>query len=232
MSEPIKLNSGAVTTLADTDRVVGCDSTGALRSISLADLLRQIRDNIKVGGRNLIPNSNFEKGIGGISVMRGSASLMASTHEGNPIRIGGKALYMSSNNADTYFNPISLGKLEPGTYTLTIWGRNAGSISHHSSYVYVDGAAIIPIDTVFSTHNSPQKKSITFEIPGSSASWPEIALRIGIATTGLAWLLIEAMKLERGNIPTDWTPAPEDLSGGGNSQSFNWLRIKERRCAA
>ena len=39
-------------------------------------------------------------------------------------------------------------------------------------------------------------------------------MRIGITTTGLAWLLIEAMKLERGNIPTDWSPATEDLSGG------------------
>ena len=214
MSEAKAINTAAVSALADTDLVLASTSGGSFRTVSMANLLAQIRDSIKVGGRNLIPNSNFEKGIGDISVMRGSASLMASAYEGNPIRIGGKALYMSSNNADTYFNPISLGKLEPGTYTLTIWGRNAGSISHHSSYVYVDGAAIIPIDTVFPTHNSPQKKSITFEIPGSSASWPEIALRIGIATTGLAWILIEAMKLERGNIPTDWSPAPEDLSGG------------------
>lgn len=55
MSEQCRnLNSNAVSALADSDFIVCCDASGTLRPISRADFFRGIR----VGGRNLIKNSN------------------------------------------------------------------------------------------------------------------------------------------------------------------------------
>lgn len=47
---------------------------------------------------------------------------------------------------------------------------------------------------------------------------------------------INRIKVERGNIGTDWTPAPEDIAsglwGGGNWLFTNYLQFgRERRCA-
>ena len=54
MSNAKKLNEGTVTSLADTDLIVAADNGGSLRPISVTNLMQLIRDNIKIGGRNLL----------------------------------------------------------------------------------------------------------------------------------------------------------------------------------
>ena len=67
MSEPIKINQGVVSTLAGTDLVVGADSGGTLKPITLDNLLALVRSNLQIGGRNLLRSSNIERSVSGAS---------------------------------------------------------------------------------------------------------------------------------------------------------------------
>ncbi|WP_300933821.1 hypothetical protein [uncultured Duncaniella sp.] len=58
MSKAKNLNEGIVTSLADTDLIVAADNAGSLKPISMTNLMQLIRDNIKVGGRNLLKGAN------------------------------------------------------------------------------------------------------------------------------------------------------------------------------
>lgn len=55
-------------------------------------------------------------------------------------------------------------------------------------------------------------------------------------SNGTSVSTIERIKVERGNIPTDWTPAPEDIWGGNflilRSKQGKRPNFKERRAAA
>ena len=67
MSEAIKINQGVVSTLAGTDLVVGTDSGGTLKPITLDNLLALVRSNLQIGGRNLLRSSNIERSVSGAS---------------------------------------------------------------------------------------------------------------------------------------------------------------------
>ena len=60
MSKAKNLNEGIVTSLADTDLVVAADNGGSLKPISMTNLMQLIRDNIKIGGRNLLKNTDIQ----------------------------------------------------------------------------------------------------------------------------------------------------------------------------
>lgn len=57
-----------------------------------------------------------------------------------------------------------------------------------------------------------------------------------IFTNSATPITVSRVKIERGNIPTDWSPAPEDVlakSGGGKTRTISCLHdCSERRCAA
>lgn len=207
MSEPIKLNSGGVASLADTDRVVGCDSTGALRSISLADLLAQIRSSIQIGGRNLIKGSAMPLTTVASKIYQLSIPLKEEP--------AGSEFTLSFRYE---FSGITLGEgprfgLQASVKQMT------GYVQYVDCYFYPESTS--GKGRVFKVNTLPE---------GMDFSGTQITAFIQRISGGT--VKIYDFKLERGNIPTDWSPAPEDLSGGGNSQSFNWLRIEERRCAA
>ena len=219
MAEPIQSHQGAVTSIGGTDLLMCVAPGGGYHPISFDNLMAAVRGGIQIGGRNLIKNSNFANGIGGISLQGGIASLKQSSFENKPIRFGSNALMLTRSAADTYTAPFPIGNLQAGVpYTLTLWGRNAGTIISSSSYVYVDDSALIPIDTRFNVSNGYSKKSVTFTIPKTiaddSLQYRDVKLRIGFRSTSSGWMLIEAMKLEQGTVATDWTPAPEDIASG------------------
>lgn len=221
MSEPIKLNSGVVATLGDTDRVVGCDSTGALRSISIAALLAQIRDSIHIGGRNLIPDS--AKFTGWTAKQNGY------------VPDGTDGIFSVRKSTGSYLGAYRRMSFVAGNaYTFSVYTDSPDNISLYIKYV----------NDVYGTQtaNFGDVKRASRQI---SQNWYQVSATAMCTTSGTALIEVEsnnipstqtirycAPKLEIGNIPTDWSPAPEDLSGGGNLQSFNWLRTEERRCAA
>lgn len=195
--------STEVTSLASTDRVVGCDSTGALRSISMADLLKQIRSSIHIGGRNLLRNtSNFKINTSGMWWLSERLAVSRNSLLSNEDVVVFSAKYKKITSGS------ASGSFQLGAIVTSNWYEQA---TFKSSDLADEGVV-----------------SKSFEISRFKGDWEEFSLFVN----GNSDYEIYDLKLERGNIPTDWSPAPEDLSGGGNSQSFNWLRIEERRCAA
>lgn len=189
MSEPIKLNSGGVATLADTDRVVACDSTGALRSIPLADLLAQIRSSIQIGGRNLIKGSAEP-----ITSVTSKTYNLSTPLKNEP---AGSEFTISFSYE---FSGITLG--DNPRMGLQISVKNMGSYNQYiDCYLYPESTN--GKGRVFKVNTLPEG----MDLSGSYV----LAF---IQRTGTGSVKIYDFKLERGNIPTDWTPAPEDLSQG------------------
>lgn len=175
MSEPIKLNSGGVTTLADTDRVVGCDSTGALRSISMANLLAQIRSSIHIGGRNLLRNS------------------------------GSQISNNSYNMGSLYYADAPIAGTE---VTVTIWGELGADRTRFSVFNGY-GEGTYGFSHLRKVEDGKHQGTFTILKPADRITI------YAMPQDAISGSSVKRIKLERGNIPTDWSPAPEDLSGGG-----------------
>lgn len=200
MSDGIKLNQGVVTSLATTDLVVAADSVGSLRPISFANLMQLIRDNIKIGGRNLLKGANSD---------------------------------ISSNNQ------IFIGKYEFGdtlpvkgeTYTLSLCYSLKGTSIRASLFggeIYnpftftTNGERIVEQKTMIVSPEIPSyitsAKGFHFYRTNIGDSYPAI----------IHWAV-----LTKGNLGVvDWSPAPEDLWGGGKTLRYNQLQIAAERRAA
>lgn len=162
-----------------------------------------------------------------------AATLLAAVR--SSIKVGGRNLLKNSGVTTTndkyqigiydYTDPPKVGEC----VTATIWGQLGNGKEKFSIFNgYGDGAYglshLVKIaDGIYQgtfTILKPADRLSVYVIPKESSN---------ITST------IERIKLERGNIPTDWSPAPEDLLsglGGGNLQSFSWLQRRGRRCAA
>lgn len=211
MSKAKNLNEGIVTSLADTDLVVAADNGGSLRPISVTNLMQLIRDNIKVGGRNLLTNYI--------------------TSGNNNANINGNSITICANK-DFYFSIKLASEIVVGeTYTVSfdVKGLQVGDS-------WVMGGAQGANQFLIKMKNG--RNHATFVLNGSQHSNTFFAFDDAERNfpNGFHEVTLSNFKLERGNVPTDWSPAPEDLSGGGNSQKFNRLQLyavrrAERRAA-
>ncbi|MGE6408804.1 MULTISPECIES: TipJ family phage tail tip protein [unclassified Psychrobacter] len=161
-------------------------------------------DNIQIGGRNLIANSDFSQGY---ATIRSSVTQSESTL--------GKVTKATSTTAESSFvvtQPVALRttKIYAGkTYTLSFFGQ---ATFNNLNYVYIFSASnptfrlpAIPIDSILST-----KHSITFTAPYTT---DDAAIAMGaIGYPAGAWFAFGGLKLEEGNKATAWTPAPEDIT--------------------
>lgn len=212
MSEVKAINTAAVSALADTDLVLASTSGGSFRTVSLADLLKQIRDSIKVGGRNLISDSAKFTGW--------TAKQNGYVHDGTD------GIFSVRKSTGAYYGAYrKMAFVAGATYTFSAYTDSPDSLSLFMKYVNdVYGSQ---------TANFGAVKRASRQI---SQNWHQVSVTATCTTSGTALIELEsgnipatqtvrycAPKLEIGNVPTDWSPAPEDLSGGGNLQSFNWL---------
>lgn len=203
MSKATKLNEGIVTSLADTDLLVAADSAGTMCPISVTNLMQLIRDNIKVGGRNLIPDSAKFEGW------------TAKQSGYKPDGTDGILSVRKSTGA--FFGAYRMMSFAAGaTYTFSFYVDSPNEIQLFLKYLN---------DSLGSqTADFGATKKRCRQI---SQNWYQISVTATCTKSGTAILEIEsaniqstetvrycAPKLEIGNIPTDWSPAPEDLSGG------------------
>lgn len=92
----------------------------------------------------------------------------------------------TTSNPFVFFNIASIGS----QYTLTFWAKSTSSKS------------LTVAGTTISVTNKWERHSVTF-----TADSVNVALQF--QTTGSYY--IYHAKLEQGNVPSDWTPAPEDI---------------------
>lgn len=156
------------------------------------------------------------------------------------IQVGGRNLVRNSwisAQSDTYLvAQYPYAEIpEPGeTLIVTIWGQlgsgktgfnvfNGGGNGSFGSILttkVADGVHRGALKILQKVTNSNELKVTVFSAPQSVT----------------ATCTINRIKVERGNIATDWTPAPEDIAsgswGGGNWLFTNYLQFgMERRCA-
>ncbi|MDQ7225546.1 phage tail spike protein [Staphylococcus haemolyticus] len=178
-------------------------------SASISSVERKI-DGIEVGGRNLLPSYN-EKYLGQIY------EKVTNTHN----------FTLSEWAKSIYRDDFIHSKLTPGeTYTLT-FDTEIIELSNKPSYVLNVGLILYDRNTLKTLVNAYEKiervvgnknhKSVTFTFEEGNygiLAYTNLSSQNG-TSDGKPYesdtVRFTNLKLEKGNVATDWTPAPEDL---------------------
>ncbi|MHB9627328.1 phage tail protein [Weissella cibaria] len=175
-------------------------------------------NNLSVGGRNYVLNSS------GLNATNGSLpTVIGNTPYSNvPISPSQTGVKLTTNqgSSEFYYNlinawtaidktPLTVGQ----TYTLSFKARGTASqVVPRAGYINLaENRTFLNIDATKWT-----KAKLTFIVPTTAT---QVFLRISagvngdlVGFTGNETLEFKEVMLEAGNVPTDWTPAPEDLS--------------------
>lgn len=152
-------------------------------------------DNLQIGGRNLLKNTDKD------------ISITSHTTDEQPAW----AKYETGYNLEN-------GK----TYTLSAEIKNSASAIKEASIGIFDGAT--NVGTVYPLLANGQRQSVTFSVPNDSSKYQlyfyaghagEIP-GVDLTTT------FHHVKLEIGNKATDWTPAPEDTTDIISELNTKW----------
>lgn len=182
-----------VTSISDADLVM-CAVNGVYHPISFSNLMAAVRGGIQIGGRNYL---------------KSSFSTPSSGHTGT---VDGKIAITGAG--DIYFYVFAATDLthligETLTLSLTCEGLPNGATLRFG----IGGSGI----NVMTLQNG--RCSVTFV--GSAVTCPAKNGPIIIddqantlQASSLVNIRLSNFKLERGNIATDWTPAPEDIASG------------------
>ena len=186
-------------------------SSNANTALSTANTVKNDLANLKIGGRNLLLNSNFLNGTSGW-VTENNCKInvcpAGSLAEGNAY-----VLAIANTGYGRVFNKSRDDKyhLRNTQYSLQFKYKTEDS-SPVTFYVGVaDGGFIIENITV-PADNTWRKFTATYTSPITGS----LTIRI---TSGTGRILIGVPKLEYGNKVTDWSPAPEDYSTTTEMQS-------------
>lgn len=186
-------------------------SSNASTALSTANTVKNDLANLKIGGRNLLLNSNFLNGTSGwitednCKINVGPAG---SLHEGDAyvLAIANTGMGRAYNNART--DKYHLRNVE---YSLQFKYKTQDS-SPVTFYVGVADTGLIIGNITCPADDTWRKFTATYTSPMTGS----LTIRI---TSGTGRILIGVPKLEYGNKVTDWSPAPEDYSTTTEMQS-------------
>ena len=164
-------------------------------------------DDIVVGGRNIMKNSDFSKGY---RVWQ-EASITKHNHFiGTMHKISSTGIVGSLMGIYPLAEYQNMAMVEGTQYSISFYAY--GSILLMDE-IYLTSASEAPIklpSVVISTDLS-ERRHITFKAPTGGGG---LGLIFGATVTSKDdWFSISRIKVELGNRPTDWTPAPEDVEG-------------------
>lgn len=188
------------------------NETGYLRqSISdvrqFAEGIEQTVSSIEIGGRNLVRNSDFSNGLEYYNSWNNTQSLEDDEEYGKVLKLemNNSSNFTSNRIGQYYTKKFTDGDIYTVSFTAKGNGRinsiNLGS-SGSGSYTITTGSKNITLES----SSEWKRYSIQLEIKNSSNADSSLLLRFGITDE----TFIANIQLEKGNIATDWTPAPED----------------------
>ena len=160
-------------------------------------------DNVRVGGRNYLKNSNFTNelqhwvnwGVAERTLISGSLKLAA--NDTAPFRGIAQTVYDLEKNTQ-YILSFTARSAVGGFVNLGIHFRNDTTILSQNWQNIAIGSEMVRYSAIFTTPNVAEFNQIYLMMGGIQKTPYEIYLN--------------KIKLERGNTPTDWTLAPEDLA--------------------
>ncbi len=192
MADVTKANEGMVSSIGDNDLVMCVASNGGYHPVSFANLAKLVRGSLHIGGRNLLSiptNSNAT-----VSVANGVVTFL-----------GNRDTYFNIN----YANPSLMVVGE--TYTLSF---DCEGVIDGNAW-YLSGVANA---NIFSILLKNGRCSATFVLNNTQFSAGSTAFgfddTVRNLPNGFSPVRLSNFKLERGNVATDWTPAPEDIASG------------------
>ena len=172
--------------------------------------------NLEIGGRNLLPSTNQGKTNWSLNGADGTYFVESYTDSD-----GVSAVKLTTETASTSWNFASywmasaLPMLQPSTkYVLTFDMKTNVSETLQMSIRKGDGLKILAnMTAAVNTINDEEWHKYTFYISTNdlSAGLDNQCLYFSRFNT-VGYRIIKNLKLEKGTKPTDWTPAPEDIS--------------------
>lgn len=197
----LSTTNGNVTNAQNTANTA---SSNASTALSTANTVKNDLANLKIGGRNLLLNSNFLNGTSGWGTednCKINAIPTDTLKEGNvyvlEIANTGRGRVYNNSREEKYHLTNTQYSLQFKYKT-----KDSSPVTFYVSVAdtgYIIGNITAPADNTWrkftATYTSPMTGSLTIRI-----------------MSGTGRLLIGVPKLEYGNKVTDWSPAPEDYS--------------------
>ncbi|WP_430495732.1 phage tail protein [Leuconostoc mesenteroides] len=189
-------------------------------------------DNLSVGGRNLLANSGTASSYSNL-VSFANSSINASVNQQVVWPSAGETKVNKTNNGEMFYrfntptanNLMGLTSGETYTFGVDIKG-DVPVLAFRYQFIGSTGSWYGSFITNLNVTTDYHRESITFVIPkGTTAIYISLqgyantnydATEAGIGKN----FSFKNSKLEKGNMPTDWTPAPEDVDNKITTQKI------------
>ena len=205
-----------------------------------------VEENLKIGTRNILLNSECFAGFAPTKYKVKTASMVPSISDTyvpsgrysavvfTPEQTGGSTSRGIRFVETDILGQSTVDKVKPNTtYTLSFWlkTRSSAQVDELEKYsvIYAGEGASVSLDLNRSVTPTPttswQKYVLTFTITGTiSKFYIMLFFKNCLASTQDSdiqyWIDISSFKLEEGNIATDWTPSEIDMVSDATYQSF------------
>lgn len=183
-------------------RITNCESAIKETEDSITLTSKKV-DNLQIGGRNIIKNSDFRNDLREWVPENTSAEVKTDDTVGKFVSISPKVV--NATYARIYQNVVNVWKQETYAYSFYAKSSRAGSrivasrsIGNFGTYHTLTTEWKLYSGTITSTA----------EVEGGTLSISALVANVGDTVQ------VTKIKLEKGSKPTDWTPAPEDVQGG------------------
>ena len=178
---------------------VAIDLTGQSLEVAFNSLKSNV-DDMEIGGRNLLQNSNFAFELDGwYKHDYHTVEIVKDSTYGNVVKM--TAL---DNNIGGIFKPPTVKFKNEEVYTMSVYVKSSVVGSQIGIAIYGNGISEGKIFTI-GVANEWVKLVSTFKVSGIN---PNIRV-YSVRSSGCVFHIAN-IKVEKGNKPTDWTPAPED----------------------
>ena len=212
-----KADASALQTLQNTVTQQGKDIASQSDSVTK---LSNALNNVSIGGVNLIKNSGDMTGWSGKTneIFRGNAVISATTKAGSSYRdLKEIILDAPVDNAEYVYSFFAKGGENGQSMTAYFYNPNSTTSSVSSQGVSggdVDGRMSITLTTEWVRYWVKWKQK-----PGTGSKRLILA-RIQASSTKDQTVSITSPKLEVGNMPTEWSPAPSDMASSNDLSSL------------
>lgn len=163
-------------------------------------------DNLQIGGKNLIKNSNFTKGRDYWFVDEGTLSVVSDSTYSNHLE------FVITSGGRRILNSVSNVWKKNQTYSYSFYAKASESATLTPSRSQADVGKTHTVTTNWERYTGTIYSTVT-------ASTGTLSFTVGSLNVTY---YIANVKLELGNKPTDWTPAPEDKAN--QSIIDNWAK--------
>lgn len=208
-SNAVSMAASVASTVTSQASYINSVASSAVSNVSsVAASVVDKLNNLSIGGRNLLLNSAFLNGFVSWNNENNSWTIDGSTYQSNPIIKSPTTVGSGSRLLQRLANQPAGGSKIMVSFNAK--GNDTNSIVVIT--LYNGNAVSVPLSSTFKRYTVQLTVPTNFDIP-------QIYFWNGVAGNNV---FLNSIKVEIGNVATDWTPAPEDADNtflkksGGN----------------